>query len=210
MKKVFIALLTCLIYNSLAAQTDRGSIGLVRINGTSNFYNSVHYYDHNKNQRNGTAGFSLELGGKQFLGGSNLFLEEPAGFVFSELPFPEYPLVVGAPNQYPLLEKGNETGILGSVVLGYQVQLKNHLSVDFFAGPDFRYLFNYNAKFGDTNVDLPFHKSNLKLKAGANLNIKRFNISLFASQDLLDRGKDSYRYKTIIVGLGFGYYFRWK
>lgn len=217
MKRSLIVFICLACYNISFAQTDRGSIGLVRINGTANFYNSVHYYDNNSNQRNGTAGFSAELGAKQFLGKTPLFIEEMAGFTFSDLPFPEHPYMVGAPIKYPNLAKGNETGLFSSLVLGYQIPLKNNINIELFAGPSFRYLLKYNAKMYDgAKVDLPFHKANLRLKAGANLNIKNFNISLFASPDLLDRGKldregkDVYKYRSIMVGVGIGYYFKWR
>ena len=219
MKKFITSIFLLCICSISFAQTGNGSLGLVRINGTVNFYNSVHYYNDNKNQRNGTAGFSTEIGAKQFLGKSLFFLEETAGFVFSELPLPNYPFVVGVGggDTYPLIDKGNELGFLCSTVIGYQIPIKNNLSIDVFAGPDFRYLFKYNAKFGNLKQELPLYKANLRLKAGAGLNIQNWNVSLFVSPDLLDRGKGYYRYsgdgtfryRTIQVGFGITYYFKW-
>lgn len=194
--------------NTLFAQTNRSCPGIVRINGTMNFYNSVKMAD--DYSQNGTLGCSVDFGAKQFLGQSNLFLEETIGFVYSELPFLErmlfdpYP---GFKEPYVFWDKGHETGASASFFAGYQFPLKNNLSIDVFAGPDFRYLFNY--KSGVDSEKKYLHKTNLRLKAGANLNIKNLSISLFASPDLLDRGKDYKRYRTILVGIGMGYYFKW-
>ncbi|MBQ3383021.1 MAG: hypothetical protein IJG54_06800 [Bacteroidales bacterium] len=209
MKKVLISIILIIgLYSMSFAQTDRGSIGLVRLNGTANFYNSIKIGD--KYSQNGTLGFSLDFGAKQFLGQSNLFLEETTGFVYSKMPslmsmhFDPYP---GWESPYVFLQKGREAGVSASLILGYQFPVKNNLSIDVFAGPEFRYLFKYKCLY-DNRPNL--HKANLRLKAGANLNINSLNISLFASPDLLDRGKGVGRYRTVQVGIGVGYYFKWK
>lgn len=203
MKKVLVSVILVISICSVSlAQTDRGSIGLVRINGTANYYNSLkggHGYS-----QNGTLGFSVELGAKQFLGHNYLFLEETIGFVYSKLPSPK--LVSGGAS-YLMWDKCHETGAGASFILGYQIPIKNNLSIDVFAGPDFRYLFDYKAQ-RDYDVINDIHKANLRLKAGANMNINRFSISLFASPDVLDRGKGTDRYRTVQVGVGIGYYFK--
>lgn len=206
MKKSFLILTLLLIIVEFSfAQTDRGYIGFIRINGTANYYNSIK--GNQGYSQNGTLGFSVELGAKQFLEQSNLFLEETMGFVYSKLPSSK-PMHYTEKAGYLIWDKGHETGAAASFVLGYQFPMKNNLSVDVFVGPDFRYLFDYKTQV-NTSAAKCLHKANLRLKTGVNMNINHLSISLFASPDLLDRGKGTDRYRTVQVGVGIGYYFRW-
>lgn len=195
--------------NVTFAQANKESCSFVRLNGTANFFSSDKYRA-SSYENNGTLGFSLDLGGKQFLGQSNIFLEEIFSFAFSELPFPKYPSWDGGYNPYPLGDNlsGRETGIGTIFICGYRIPLKKEMSLDLFGGPNLKYSYKFSGGYHSFKEYL--NKVSLRLNAGVSLNINNFNVYLFASPDLLDRGIGTFKYKTVQVGLGVGYYFKWK
>lgn len=207
MKKLVAIISLVLVSLSSLAQTNKNNMTFVRIGASSNFYSSVHDgVEHKlKNERNGTIGFFAEFGGRQTIGTGNLFIEEAMGFVCSYLPFPEYYTPSFNERLVSSVVKVHEYGFNTSVKLGYNLILKEKLNLDFFVGPEARYLIKYKESKEDS--DIPLRKFNLRWKAGVGLNINNTNINLSASPDLLDRGKGIKRYRTILLALGVGYYF---
>lgn len=193
----------------------------VRVNGSVDYYTSVQEGDkkHPPMKKDGTLGFGLDIGGKHFLR-NHLYIEEAVGFVFSKLPLPGRYLyyasgttsgeIFEGPNPYNVMAQSGryslEAGAKINAVAGISFPIKNKMSIDLFAGPELRYIFNYKPD----GYELPdlFRKTNLKVRTGVGFNFNNLNVILTVNPDLLDRAKGIKRYRTIQFGLGVGYNFR--
>ena len=207
MKKLFFLMIFCLLGASVFAQLVRSNNAFVRLNGTIDIYSSAHYSG-KEMHKNGTSGFSLEFGGKHFLC-EKWFFEHAVGFVLASLPIHE--IYFGGKNDIVLTggDYAREYGAKIHVVAGYNFSLRDNMSIDVFAGPDFRYLFKYSPS-KDEGWSLPndLRKTNFKIRTGLGLNYNNMNVILTVNPDLLDRAKGIKRYRTVRLGLGVGYYFR--
>ncbi len=207
MKKFLIIIGLLIFIDALSlAQASRDNNYTVRLNYNTNVYNSVK----STIGHNYTPGFSFELGGKQFLvKGKGWFLEEAPFFQFNDLPFAKS--VPSEKRDIAVLpyDRLRELGVGLYFVGGYDFIINEKMSLDVFAGPDFRYLIKYYPDCGVNDcTDHKLHKANLRFKIGAGLNINNVNISLSMCPDLLDRGLKIKRYRSVQVALGIGYYFK--
>lgn len=201
----FISLL--LLVNIVSfAQSSRENNYVIRLNYNTNIYNSVkRTIGHNY-----TPGVSLELGGKQFLvKDKGWFLEEAPFFQFNDLPFAKSVPTEKRDIAVLPFDRLRELGVGLYFVGGYDFIINDKLSLDVFAGPDFRYLVKYYPDCGVKDCpDHRLHKANLRFKFGAGFNINNANINISFSPDILDRGLGVRRYRSIQVSLGIGYYFK--
>ena len=204
MKKLLCLFILCLSCYLSYAQADRTNNAVIRINYNTNIYNSYS----SRIGHNYTPGFAIDLGAKQFLvKDKGWFLEEVPSFLFNDLPFAKS----SREREKTVMpySRLRELGAGASVVFGYDFLVGENSSIAVFAGPDFRYIFQYYPTGGyKGDPDYRLHKGNLRVRFGAAYNYNKLNINLFISPDLLDRGLGIKRYRTVQVGLGIGYYFK--
>ena len=226
MKKIAVSLCFILLaYSSLFGQIERRDMAFIRVNGT---YTSLNSSSKSAHYKNGTFGFSSDLGYKFFLvekGG--LYLECSGQFFYSNIPFNRFyigasknnasSIVYRSAKYRPYVEvlndEANELGLGFSELLGYDFRLSNELSLEVFTGPVFRYV----AHYGPSNDILKYElkSTNLRLRTGFGLNYKRFGFNLSFENDLLNRGEREkhdnysvkYNYKTYTFSAGLVYRF---
>lgn len=200
MKKILLFFTFGLLSVLSFAQTKSDSF-FVRGNYTNNIYTSVSRF----NPNNYKSGLVIDFGDKHsFTPLKGLFLEGAGEFLFTDLPSAEMGSPGGDPDAISFHSHIREVGTGVYTVLGYDFRLGKNVRLNAFTGPEFRFLFKYYHSSPARNL---LHKWNLRWKAGLGLNVKKLNVNLSVSPDVLDRGKGIRRYRTIQLVLGIGYYF---
>ncbi len=216
-KKVIILLLFLFLNVCVLAQASRESLSFFRISGT--YTNcTTGSKETKKYNENGKLGYSIELGGKLFFERTKgWFFEGSVHYFWTHLPFNQ-PLYwgdsAGSGESHSSFLFGSdhvrEVGFGTKGVLGYDIILKNSLSLEIFTGP----VLHYTTNFGPASEEYKqkLNRFNYRWQLGLGVNYKRFNMNFTFSNDLKNRGKtDSYnlhyRYRTYSFALGIAYRF---
>lgn len=213
MKRLFCLIILCSCALLAYAQADRTNNFIIRANYNTNIFNTKNVsHGHVYNYK---PGFSIDFGAKQFIvRKSGWFIEEVPNFFYNSLPYCDHLLASGTNTTKPLngsiVYYLKEAGVGLLVVFGHDFILNNNISLSVFGGPDFRYTTSSFPKECKVKKcpDHKLKKGNLGLRFGAGLNYKKLNINLSINPDLLDRGYDYNKYKSVQVSLGVGYYFK--
>lgn len=208
MKRVIFIAVFLLLGVNLFAQSDRGVLLSMKVNGEQNYLTHSCKTDR-CGIRDGKYGFSVEPGFKFFpIKNTGIFIDGSAMFFYTHLP---YLTLSWVPTVYWTVlghTSIKEMGLGCSALFGYDFILNKYLSIEVFTGPILRYSTKQGPKW-DTAYD-NIKKEAFKWKVGAGVNFKHFNLNFSISKDMIDRGiKGSdnkiHKYKTYSISVGLAY-----
>ena len=219
--KIIITILLLLLGTTLYAQYERESSWIVRINGNLSYLTDKAKQDLRTSLKTteNAKGYGVELGYKGFLTSkSGLFIEGSANIFWSKLPYnelfyatvdPSIPMPT-ASRVFWLCEDCKESGIGIKTVVGYDLRLFSKLSVEFFIGPEFRCVLNFDPN-EQVEISKDLNRFYFRWHGGIGFNYWRFNLNATFSTDIHNRGKTKYRpmyyrlnYVTVALGYRFG------